>query len=238
MMNASCRMFGFMVKQISKELMMIMLVISPFLVGIFFKFGVPLLESKVLERFGYGDVIKPYYELFSWLLAMLTGMMFAFVGGLVVLGEIDDGIAKYIMVTPPGEFGYLFSRIVFPAIISGAVTALILPFFSLAKLSVISLLVMVVSTVLCGIITAFLVVTISSNKVEGMAVGKISGLFGVTFFVPLFVKGTVKYLFVIFPMYHVGLWSEEGNVWYLILATVLFAVWAGTLYKLFRKKFV
>ena len=74
MMNASCRMFGFMVKQISKELMMIMLVISPFLVGIFFKFGVPLLESKVLERFGYGDVIKPYYELFSWLLAMLTGM--------------------------------------------------------------------------------------------------------------------------------------------------------------------
>ena len=31
----------------------------------------------------------------------MTGMLFAFVGGLVVL-EIDENVAKYIIVTPVG----------------------------------------------------------------------------------------------------------------------------------------
>ncbi len=236
-MTASCKMFKYMAKEISRDYMMIMLIVTPFLVGALFKFGVPLLEDRVLTIYGYGEVIKPYYELFSWLLAMLTGMMFAFVGGLVVLGEIDDGIARYILVTPPGERGYLFSRIVLPGVISGMMSAVLLLLFALSKLSLSKILVMVASTTLCGIITAFIVVAISSNKVEGMAVGKISGLFGITFFIPLLLKGAVKYLFFIFPMYHVGLWSLDGSAYSLAVAAVLFAIWVLVLYKLFRRKF-
>ena len=236
-MAAVCKMFKYMTKEIIRDYMMIMLVVTPFLVGALFRFGVPLLESKVLAGFGYGEVIKPYYELFSWLLAMLTGMMFAFVGGLVVLGEIDDGIARYILITPPGERGYLFSRIVIPALISGAMSAFLVVLFALTSLSQTKLLVMVVSTTLCGIITAFIVVAISSNKVEGMAVGKISGLFGITFFAPILLKGVVKYLFFIFPMYHVGVWSNGGSALSLAISAVLFVIWVMVLYKLFRRKF-
>ncbi|MDC7278085.1 hypothetical protein NXH64_01085 [Butyrivibrio fibrisolvens] len=236
-MNATCKMFKYMTKEITRDYMMIMLVVTPFLVGALFRFGVPLLESKVLAGFGYGDAIKPYYELFSWLLAMLTGMMFAFVGGLVVLGEIDEGIARYILITPPGERGYLFSRIVMPALISGVMSAFLVVLFALTPLSITKLLVMVVSTTLCGIITAFIVVAISSNKVEGMAVGKISGLFGITFFAPIILKGMVRYLFFIFPMYHVGVWSNGGSVISLAISAVLFVIWVMALYKLFRRKF-
>ena len=236
-MKSSCKMFGLMLKQISHELMMVILIITPVLAGAIFKFGIPLLETKVLCRFGFCNVLTPYYELFSWLLAMLTSMLFAFVGGLVVLGEIDDGIAKYIMVTPPGQKGYLLSRIVFPGMVSGIVTVLLLPIFSLTKLSIETIFVMAASTVCCGIITALIVVAISSNKVEGMAVGKFSGFFGVVFFVPLLIKGPVRYVFTPFPMYHVGLWSMEGSVRHLIIAAVLFIIWAGVLYKLFRRKF-
>lgn len=237
-MTASLKMFGTMIRQISHEAMMAMLVISPFAVGVIFKFGCPLFESKILDRFGYGDVLVPYYDLFSWLLAMLVGMMFAFVGGLVVLGEIDEGITKYILVTPPGEAGYLFSRIICPAIVSGIVTAVILPVFALTHLTISEIAVMTVSTVLCGFVTALLVVTVSSNKVEGMAVGKLSGLFGVTFFVPLLLKGSIRYLFTVFPMYHIGVWSRGGSVLSLVAAAVLFAVWITVLYRLFRRKFI
>jgi fluoroquinolone transport system permease protein len=226
-----------MVKEISRDYMMLMLIVTPFLVGVLFKFGVPLLETRVLATFGYGDVIKSYYGLFSWLLALLTGMMFAFVGALVVLGEIDDGIARYILITPPGEKGYLFSRIVIPALISGAMSAFLVVLFALTRLSLSEILVMVVSTTLCGIIIAFFVVAISSNKVEGMAVGKISGLFGITFFMPLLIKGAVKYLFYVFPMYHVGVWSLGGSLYSLAAAAVLFIIWTFALYKLFRMKF-
>ncbi len=236
-MVATCKMFKNMAKEISGDFMMIMLIVTPFLVGAIFRFGVPLLETKVLAAFGYGEVIKPYYELFSWLLALLTGMMFAFVGGLVVLGEIDDGIARYIMVTPPGERGYLFSRIVIPGLISGTMSAFLVVMLELTFISLPKLLVMIASTTLCGIITAFIVVAISSNKVEGMAIGKISGLFGITYFAPLLLKGAVKYLFFVFPMYHVGAWSMSGFLHSLVVAAILFVIWVLVLYKLFRRKF-
>lgn len=236
-MRAVNRMFFYMVKQITQEMMMIMLVIAPMLAGLFFRVGIPLVESKILIRFGLEEVLVPYYEYFSWLLAMLTGMLFAFVGGLVVLGEMDDNVAKYIIVTPAGLKGYLGSRILIPAFISGAVALVCVPAFSLTSFSPAKLIVMVASTMVSGIVTSLLVVAISSNKVEGMAVGKLSGLFGMTFFVPLAVKGLVKYVFSIFPMFWIGEWTLSGGWWKLVMAFLEFAVWMILLFRRFEKKF-
>lgn len=235
-MRVVLQMFLNMVKQILQEMMLIMLVIAPFLAGVFFKFGIPFLERAILSRYGLELILVPYYEIFSWLLAMLTGMLFAFVGGLVVLGEIDDGITKYIMVTPAGMTGYLSSRIVIPAVFSGVVALFCIPLFSLVELSFFKTAVMVVSTVLSGIVTAMLVVAVSSNKVEGMAIGKLSGLFGMTFFVPVLIKGMIKYVFCLFPMFWVGQWSLSGSVFFLIIATTEFFVWICWMFLLFRRK--
>ncbi len=230
------KMFFNMVKQITQEMMMLLLVIAPFLAGAFFKLGIPFLEKTLLSRYGLENFLVPYYEIFSWLLAMLTGMLFAFVGGLVVLGEIDDNITKYLMVTPAGMIGYLSSRIVIPAVISGIVALFCVPVFSLIELSFPKIIVMVVSTMLSGIVTAMLVVAISSNKVEGMAVGKLSGLFGMTFFVPILVKGMVKYVFFLFPMFWVGQWSISGSFYALIIAVAESLAWIYLMFVLFRRR--
>lgn len=197
-MRAVNKMFIYMVKQITQEMMMLMLAAAPILAGVFFRVGIPFLEKNVLSRFGMEQMLAPYYEIFGWLLAMLTGMLFAFVGGLVVLGEIDDNLAKYIMVTPAGMKGYLCSRIIIPALISGGVTLILIPAFSLVPVSTAKLIVMVISTMLSGIVTALLVVAISSNKVEGMAVGKLSGLFGMTFLYRLLLTERLSMCFVCF----------------------------------------
>ena len=89
---------------------------------------------------------------------------------------------------------------------------------------------------LSGIVTALLVVAISSNKVEGMAVGKLSGLFGVTFFVPLAINGTIKYAFCLFPMFWIGEWSISGGWGKLVMAAALFIIWIHILFLRFRKK--
>ena len=230
------KLFFNMVKQITQEMMMILLVIAPFLAGAFFKLGIPVLEKTLLSRYGLENFLVPYHEIFSWLLAMLTGMLFAFVGGLVVLGEIDDNITKYLMVTPAGMIGYLSSRIVIPAVFSGIVSLFCVPVFSLVELSLFKIIVMVVSTMLSGIVTAMLVVAISSNKVEGMAVGKFSGLFGMTFFVPILVKGMIKYVFCIFPMFWVGQWSISGSILALVIATTEFFAWVCFMFLLFKRR--
>lgn len=92
-----------------------------------------------------------------------------------IVGECNEGITKYIMVTPAGMTGYLSSRIVIPAVFSGVVALFCIPLFSLVELSLFYTTVMVISTVLSGIVTAMLVVAVSSNKEEGMAIGKLSG---------------------------------------------------------------
>lgn len=235
-MRAVNRMFIYMVKQITQEMMMLMLAIAPVLVGVFFRIGIPLLENTVLNHYGLERKLVPYYEIFSWLLAMLTGMLFAFVGGLVVLGEIDDNVAKYVMITPAGMGGYLSSRIIMPALISGALTLVLVPFFSLSYIGMVRLIVMVMSTMLSGIVTALLVVAISSNKVEGMAVGKLSGLFGMVLFVPYVVAGTIKYVFFLFPMFWIGEWSLSGGWGKLIVAIIEFIVWIYILFLQFQKK--
>ncbi|MDD6201536.1 MAG: hypothetical protein PUB13_01115 [Lachnospiraceae bacterium] len=236
-MKAINKMFIYMVKQITQEMMMIMLAIAPVLAGIFFRLGIPLLEDKVLIHYGLEGILGPYYEYFSWLLAMLTGMLFAFVGGLVVLGEIDDNVAKYIIVTPVGMRGYLFSRILMPALISGVVTLVCVPIFSLTQIGPVKLIVMTISTMLSGIVTAMLVVAISTNKVEGMAIGKLSGLFGVTFFVPLVISGIIKYVFFLFPMFWIGEWTLSGGYVKLVIALIQFVLWITILFWRFEKKF-
>lgn len=237
-MRAANKMFVYMVKQITQEMMMILLAIAPVLAGLFFRIGIPLLENTVLIHYGLERILVPYYEIFSWLLAMLTGMLFAFVGGLVVLGEIDDNVAKYVMVTPAGMRGYLSSRILIPALISGLVALICVPVFSLVRIGVAKLMVMVISTLLSGIVTAMLVVTISSNKVEGMAVGKLAGLFAMVFFVPLSVTGMIKYAFCLFPMFWIGEWSVSGEWFYLLLAFVEYSIWIIVLVFRFRKKMI
>ena len=224
-MKAVNKMFLYMVKQITQEMMMIMLAIAPVLTGLFFRIGIPFLEEHILRHYGLEQIIIPYYEIFSWLLSMLTGMLFAFVGGLVVLGEIDDNVAKYIMITPAGIRGYLCSRIIIPAIISAVVALICVPFFSLVDIGFVKLIIMVLTTMLSGIITTLLVVAMSSNKVEGMAIGKISGLFGVMYFVPLLVTGTIRYVFCLFPMFWIGEWSVYGGGEKLIIAFFEFVIW-------------
>lgn len=234
--SLSLKMFQQMVKQISREAMLQLLVAAPILAGLLFKFGIPAFEKGILSRFGLEEILVPYYSYFNWLLALLTGMLFAFVGGLVVLGEIDDGVSKYICITPVGSNGYLFSRIFIPAILSGIFASIVITIFSLVPIAAETLVIMIISTMLSGIITSLLVIAISSNKVEGMAIGKLSGGFGMVMFIPLFVKGSIQYVFSVFPMFWVGKYIQNGTYTSLIFALILFIGWIVWLMKRFRRK--
>lgn len=236
-MTKSINMFVFMIRQITKEAMMVLLLIAPFLAGAMFKYVIPMVEKYICDYFSLESCISPYYDVFDWLLAMLIGMLFAFVGGLVCLGEIDDRIVMYYSVTPGGKKGYILSRIIYPAILSGIMAVIIVPLFSIGSPDIVNYGVMIISTVLSGIVTALLVISISSNKVEGMAVGKLAGGFGAVVFIPLLVKGNIAYVFSPFPMFWVGKFAFEfQNGWYILAALLLYAIWIGGLYRLFARR--
>lgn len=229
-------MFRQMIKQISRDMICVILIITPFLAGAFIRFGIPELEKFICMYFGKNEIITPYYYLFDWMISMLPGMMFLFTAGLIILGEIDDKIAGYMAVTPAGNSGYLFSRLGYPSIIAFAVDVLVLRLFALSSLSFADTIILSVSSSLIGVLTALLVIAISSNKVEGMAIGKLSGLVGLGMFIPVIFDGPGQYIAAVLPSYWIGRFLIDKNYIFIIAFAGCYLVWIDLLLRKYKLK--
>lgn len=91
---------------------------------------------------------------------------------MVMLEERDDHIDRYLFITGLGKRGYYISRIVIPAFGALAVTVILLPIFGLTDLSFLEIFFLALAGTLQGIIIALMVIRLSSNKLEGMAITK------------------------------------------------------------------
>lgn len=222
-LKKSLIMFRQMITQISRDMMMVLLCLTPILAGLAMHYGIPLIEQFVCRHFDKTAMIAPYYFVFDWLLSLLPGMMFAFTGALVILGEIDDKIAGYMAVTPAGNSGYLFSRLGYPTILAAIFDCILLRISALSPLRLEDLLVLCITSSFMGIITALLVIAISTNKVEGMAIGKLSGLISMGMFVPLLFDTPIQYAAGFLPSFWVGKYLLEKQIWHLLFFLFLFS---------------
>lgn len=229
-------MFCQMLKQISRDFMLSMVCFAPVLCGIAFKFAVPFIEQMLCSYFHQQEIIAPYYYVCDWLMVLLPGMMFAFVGGLVALGEIDDKIAGYMAVTPAGNAGYLMSRLGIPSLISLVVSIIIVSVFGISGMDTVSIIVLCVGSSLLGIITALLVIALSTNKVEGMAIGKLSGIISIGIFVPIVFQAPGQYLAGVLPSFWIGKYLLEGNRMSLLVFAAVCLAWFYFLIGRYKKK--
>lgn len=162
--------------------------------------------------------------------------MFCFVAAMVILEERDDHICHYLFVTGLGRMGYLLSRICIPALCAFTVTLILLPFFKLTALSAGAIFFLAVTGTLQGIIIALLVVTLSTNKLEGMAVTKLSTLLILGALILYFIQEKVQYILSILPSFWVGKAILEQNLRYMLLSVFMAAIWIFLLLKKFKVK--
>lgn len=199
--------------------------LAPILAGLLFRFVLPLLEAALTERFPIPAVISPYYVLFDIFFAMLTPAMFCFVSAMVSLEERDEKTAVYLFITPLGKKGYLAARFGIPAAAAFLATAVLLPVFKLTPLSPSEIALLAAAGTLQGIIIALLILTISSNKLEGMAVAKLSSLMIFGAAIPFFIKDGVQYAVFPLPSFWIGKAILENIPFYMLPAFILSAVW-------------
>lgn len=176
--------------------------------------------------------------LFDLLLAFITPFMFFFASTMVVLGEIDDNISRYLIVTPLGKTGYLISRLGIPAILAFIITVILLLTFSLTKISLLSNLLISLIALLQGIIISTLVISLSSNKLEGMAITKLSGVFIMGILAPFFILNKTQYILFFLPIFWLTKTFEENNYMYMFISFVISLVWILLLLKKFNEKIV
>jgi fluoroquinolone transport system permease protein len=234
--NAIWKAFGIFIAEIRHDFMLTACLFTPLLMGIVYMFVIPTIEEFLTTRFTNSLSLTPYYLLLDLLLLILTSVMFAFSGTMVMLGELDNGTAKYLMITPLGKIGYLISRIGIPMVISIFYGILALVVF---KLSDITPVMIVICAFLCGIISlviSLLVISLAKNKLEGIALTKLSGFIILGLPVAFFVTSPFGYLAGILPSFWVAKVAITGNEIYIVLFIVITLIWIRVLYGRFKVK--
>ncbi len=235
-MKAIWRAFSRFMSDIWSDCMLAACLLAPILMALLFRFLIPVLEHVLCIRFDMSAILSPYYLLFDLLLAVTAPMMFSFAGVMVILDETDCGISRYLMVTPLGKAGYLSSRIGLPTLLALLYTAVLLHLFSLTPLSPAMTIIIAASCAGMGIIPSMLIVCLARNKVEGMAVSKLSGLLLLGLPIVFFVSSPMAYCFGILPSFWLARLAVTGNALLAFPTLAASLAWICLLYRGFEKR--
>lgn len=225
-----------MIAAMRRDMMLFAACLAPILAGLFFRFGIPFLEAALTGWLHITAIISPYYKLIDIFFMMLSPTMFCFVSAMVCLEEADEKTAAYLFITPLGKTGYLCARFGAPAISAFLVTLILFPAFKLTSFSAIAVLLFAAGGTLQGIIVALLVLTLSSNKLEGMAVTKLSTLTVSGAVIPFFIKDNIQYVLFLLPSFWIGKAAYENVLLYMLPAFALSAMWICFMLKRYLRK--
>ena len=219
-----CISFFRFIREIFNDAMLAAMTILPLMLGLLFKFGIPALELFIESKTGYAAVIAPYYILFDLTIIFSTPVMFGYAGLMVILEERDNGIMKYLCVTPLRFKGYIFSRLIFLSAISSLYGFFVEIFFHLSGIGFVHILLGCVFSFLTGIWIVCLIILLASNKVEGLAFSKFSGLLILGPFASFFLNDWVKYLTGFLPTFWFTEFCLNPNSYGIIALVISFAI--------------
>lgn len=225
-----------MIRQLKQDAMLIIIALVPLLAGTFFRFAIPFIEKLITGYFGADAILAPYYEVVDLFLIILTPSMFNYVAAMVMLEETDDHMVSYFAVTPLGKTGYLLSRLGVTGLISFPASILVSVLFQLSNVNILMFICIALSGTIQGVIIALIIVTLSTNKVEGMAVGKMTTLFTAGAFSPYFITGKMQYILSVLPSYWMARAIQSNNYLALLISILLGGLWIILLSKKFIKK--
>ncbi|AEE17235.1 hypothetical protein [Treponema brennaborense] len=227
--RVSFRMF---VKQIAGDAMLAVVFAAPFLAGSVFRFLVPFLA----ERFAFTPRIAPFYQLFDVFLCILTPYMCCFASAMIMLGELDDHVTSAFFVSPLGRDGYLVSRLFIPTLIGAAGTVLIFSLFHLTPASLGTRVTLALLTACSACISALLTVAFARNRVEGMALAKLSGIMMLGALVPYVLNGRASLYFAFLPPLWISRFMQSGHASDALACLAVSAVWMSVLYRSFMRR--
>lgn len=229
----SLKMF---VKQITRDGMLIMLLLAPILAAVFFRFAIPTIEAQLVGYFEVDYIIEPYYLIFDLLLCALTSYMLSFIATMTMLDEYDHHIVGHLIVTPLKKSGYLHARITIPLVFSWMISVVIVWIFSLVSWNFYELLVISFLLSIMSVIFSLIVFSFSKNKVEGLAIAKIAGLILSGLFIPFFLSNITQYYFSFLPSFWIAKYAINNQIINLIASLLSSLIWLLLLYKRFLYK--
>jgi fluoroquinolone transport system permease protein len=206
---------GIDVKSVRRDPMLVWLATFSLALALILRWGVPALASVFARRFEF-DLV-PYYPL---ILSSVTLTMPAIVGaiiGFLLLDQRDDGTLAALQVTPLTLRGYLAWRAAAPMALSILMTAVAMPLTGLMTAGPGALALEAVIAAPMGPIFALFMASFATNKVQGFALMKGSGVVSWPALLAWFVPFPWQLALGVVPHYWIAkvVWVAEagGSPW-------------------------
>lgn len=196
-MSALLKLCAVGLRQILRDGMLLIMLPAPFLMGGFLKLVTPVADKLLFREFGFSLV--PWYSIRDTLVICTAPVMPAMVSAFLVMEERDEGVGAYLCITPAGGRTYLLARVALPMVWASASSVLAITLFRLSGVGMSLILAAVFIGTLQGLVVAMLIVALAGNKVEGLALSKLAGIFFMGIPAAWFVGCPYKYLFGFLP---------------------------------------
>lgn len=227
-------------KNISRDLMLLFILISPIIIALVFNFLIPYAENLLEAELGF-QLVEHYLFILSFII-MLVPMMYGMIISFLIIEEKDENILSYLFVTPLSKVEYLLYRTTTAVIMSALFNIFILYFLNLIEIRFIQSLPVILLAALNSILTVLIIVTFSKNKVEAFAYAKITGILFIAPLIGYLFESNWRYLAAVFPPFwisesFISIYSSNTN--YLTALTgglLIYSLWIYLLGKYFIKK--
>jgi fluoroquinolone transport system permease protein len=187
-------------KNIMRDQILLMSAVGPLLAALAFRIILPEFRNYVIE---YVD-LSEYYPVVMAFVTILAPSMVGALTGFMILDDRDSRLLEYFAVTPLRRTGYLVWKLASPVLLSVIITIAALQLAALTPIVWPHMLgIILLAACQAPFMTLFLG-ALASNKVEGLALYKLSGLFFTGPFIAWFVPMPWQYAGGVLPTYWVG----------------------------------
>ncbi len=185
-------------------------VLGPLALLLLSRFGFPIAVQWLESRYAFD--LGEYAGFAAAFLVATIPMLIGMLTGLLMLDERDENVIAYYAVTPLMRRGYIVYRLFLPSTLCAVLSALYLSLSGLVEFRMESIYTLLLLALEAPWFALFLA-AFSANKVEGLALSKIGGLFIAGPAVAYFVPGAWQLLGAWIPSYwpSKALLAESGG---------------------------
>jgi fluoroquinolone transport system permease protein len=201
-LSTAIKIFNTGFRQVLRDGMLLLLIPAPFLMGAVLRLLLPFVDIILQQRLDF--TLLSWYPLSDTLVLTLTPVMTAMICAFIILDERDVGISIYYNITPANGYSYLLARVAMPMIWGFISSILVISFFAFVINDLITIIIASFIGTLQGVIVCMLLVTLAGNKVEGLALAKLTNFFVMGFIVPWLIQSPVRYIFGLLPSFWIG----------------------------------